>query len=140
MRLDLVERLDGRRVDSLELLVMQCGKGQRLEVEERSRGSSDLLRQEEMLEGDRQACLGLQPTIGDDGDVKVRGDGDRHRERDVTFIFCIALTKLEGVMEEDDVSIDILEENPKGLGSTVDLGVSTAATICARLVSILAYK
>ena len=39
----------------------------------------------------------------------------------VTFIFCIALTKLEGVMGEDDLSIDILDENPKGLGSTVDL-------------------
>ena len=37
------------------------------------------------------------------------------------LVLGISLTKNEGVVEEDDLAIDVLDKNPERLGPTVDL-------------------
>ena len=78
-----------------------------------------------MLEGDRKAGLGLQPTIGDDGDVVVGRDGLEHGngKGDVVLVLCVSLPKDEGVVEEDDLAVDVLDQDPERLSCSVDLFV-----------------
>lgn len=122
----LVERLNGGRVYTLKLLVMQGGERKSLEIEEWS-GRREFLGEDEVLEGDREAGLGLQPAIRHDGNVVVRWDRleHRHSESDVVLVLGVPLTKNEGVVEEDDLTIDILHQDPERLGPTMDLLVPT---------------
>ena len=68
-----------------------------------------------MLEGDWQTSLRVQPTVGYNGDVVVGRDGLEHRdsEGDVVLILRIPLTENERVVEKDDLSIDILDQDPE---------------------------
>lgn len=78
-----------------------------------------------MLEGDRQASLAVQPTVGDDGDIVVRWDRLEHwdSERDVVLVFSVPLAKDERVVEEDNLAVDIFNDDPERLCATVHLFV-----------------
>ena len=78
-----------------------------------------------MLEGDWQTSFRVQPTVGYNGDVVVGWDGLEHgdSERETVFVFAISLTKGESVMEENNLSVDILNGDPERLHIAVDLGI-----------------
>ena len=65
----------------------------------------------------------MQPAVGDDGDVVVRRDRLEHgnRERHVVLFLSVPLPENEGVVEEYDLAIDVLDKDPERLGPTVDL-------------------
>ena len=70
-----------------------------------------------MLEGDGKAGLGSQPTVGDDGDVVVGRDGLEHGNGEGGDIGRMVAE----VVEEDDLAVDVLDEDPEGLARSVDL-------------------
>lgn len=110
--LDLVESLNGGRVDGLEFFIMKGGDRKRLEVEE-SGGWRELLGKDEMLERNGNAGLRVQPSVRDDGDEVVRWNRIEHWNGncDVVFHFGVLLSKDERIAEEDDFTIDILDED-----------------------------
>lgn len=122
--LDLVEGLDGGRVERFEFLVVKRREGERLEVEERSR-SWEFIRQDKVFEGDGQPCFSMQPPIRNHGDVVVGRNGFEHGdgESDVMFVGGVALAEHEHVVEEDDFAVDIFDENMEGFGASVNFGV-----------------
>lgn len=63
----------------------------------------------------------MKPAIGDDGDVVVWRHRFKHgdSESNTVLIFCVSLTKHEGVMEEDDFSIYVFNHDPKRFRRTV---------------------
>ena len=93
-----------------------------LQVEKR-RGRRELLRKDQMLERDWQTRFRVQPSIRDDGYVVVGRDGLEHRDResDVVLVFCVALPEDKGIMEEDDLAIHVLDQDPEGLGASMNL-------------------
>jgi hypothetical protein len=124
LRLDLVEVLDPLGVDRLELLVVEGSEGKGLEVEKGGRGR-ELLREDKMLEGNGEPRLGVEPSVRDKGDVVVGWDGFEHgdSDRDIMFVLGVSLAELEGIMEEDDLAVDVFNEDVERLGTTVDLGI-----------------
>ena len=112
LSLDLVKRLDGRRVDGLELFVVESGNRKMLEVEESCRWR-ELFGKDEMLEGNRDASLRVQPSVRNDGDEVVRGNRFEHRDCDgnVVFRLGVSLPKDECITEEDDFTINIFNED-----------------------------
>ena len=112
LRLDLIKRPDGGRVDSLEFLVVESGNRKMLEVEECSRGR-EFLWEYKMLEGNRNAGLGIQPPVRDDGDEVVGRNRLEHRnsDRDIVFHLRVLLPKNKGIAEEDNFTINILDED-----------------------------
>lgn len=67
----------------------------------------------------------MQPAIGDNGDIVIGGDGLEHgnSESDVVLIFRISLSKDEGVVEENNLPVDIFYYDQEGFGRAVDLFV-----------------
>lgn len=67
----------------------------------------------------------MEPPIGNEGDVVIGRDGLEHRngDGDVVLVLGISLAKLEDIMEEDHLTIDIFDEDVERLGSSVDLRV-----------------
>ena len=78
-----------------------------------------------MLEGYGQPRLGVQPAIRYDGDVVVGRDRLEHGngKGDVVLVLCVSLPKDEGVVEEDDLAVDVLDQDPERLSCSVDLFV-----------------
>lgn len=76
-----------------------------------------------MLEGDWETGFGMKPAVRDNGDIVVRGYGLKHRhcESDVVVVFCVSLAKDEGVMEQDDLAVDVFDDDPERLRTSVDL-------------------
>ena len=124
--LDLVERLDGGRVDRLELFVMEGGNRKMLEVEESGRWR-ELLGKDEMLERNRDASLRVQPSVGDDGDEVVRRNRFEHRNCDgnVVFHLDVLLSEDERIAEEDHLAVDILNEDCERLSVAMSFLVPT---------------
>ena len=65
----------------------------------------------------------MQPTVGYDGDVVIGRDGLKHGDGqgDVVLVLGVSLTKDERVMEEDDLAIHVLDQDPEGLGASMNL-------------------
>ena len=124
--LDLVERFDGGRVDSFELFVMKGGNREMLEIEESGRWG-ELLGEDEMFERNGDAGFRVQPSIGNDGDEVVRGNGVEHRDgnRDVVFHFGVFLPEDECVTEKNNFAIDIFYEDRERLSTAMDSLVPT---------------
>ena len=80
-----------------------------------------------MLEGNRDASLGVQPSVGDDGDEVVRRDGFKHwnGDGDVVVRLDVLFPKDERIVEEDDFSIDILDEDGERLSIAMSFLVPT---------------
>ena len=126
LRLDLVKRLDGGRVDSFEFCVMKGGNREMLKVEESGRWR-ELLGEDEMLERNRDAGLRVQPSVGDDGNEIIGRNRFEHwnSDCDVVFHLGVLLSKNECIAEEDNLSIDILNENIERFGTPVNFLVPT---------------
>jgi len=62
-------------------------------------------------------------VVRDDRDAVIRWNGLEHRDSEghAVLIFCISLTQHEGVMEENNLSINIFRCDEEGLGSVMDL-------------------
>ena len=116
LSLDLVERLDGGRVDGLEFFVVESGDREVLEVE-KSRRWGELFGKDEMLERNSDAGLRVQPSVRDDGDEVVRWNGFEHwnSDGDIVVRLGVLLPKDECIAEEDDFAIDILDEDSERL-------------------------
>ena len=92
---------------------------------EKGGGSGELLGEDEVLERDGKAGLGVEPAVGYNGDVVVGWDGLEHgdSERETVFVLAISLTKGESVMEENNFTVDILNSDPERFHIAVDLGI-----------------
>ena len=68
-----------------------------------------------MLEGDRQASLAVEPAVRNDGDVVVRGNWleHGHGKCHIVLVFGISLAKDKCVVEQDDLAVDVLNEDPE---------------------------
>ena len=126
LSLDLVESLDGGRVDGLEFLVVEGGYRKVLEVEEGG-WWRELLGEDEVLERNRDAGLRVQPSVGDNGDEVVRWNRVEHwnGDCDVVLHFGVLLSENEGIGEKDDFAIDILDEDCERLSTSMNLLVPT---------------
>ena len=120
--LDLVERLDGGRVDGLEFFVVEGGDREVLEVEESGRWR-ELFGKDEMFERNRDASLRVQPSVRNDGDEVVRWNGFEHwnGDGDVVVRPGVLLPKDECIGKEDDFAIDILDEDGERLSIAMNL-------------------
>ena len=93
-----------------------------MEIEEGSRWW-EFLWKNEMLERDGKPCFRLEPTIRYYRDIIVgryrfeHGDG----KCQVVFVLCVALTENECIVEQDYFAIDVFDNNPERLRSSMDL-------------------
>jgi len=119
--LDLVERLDGGRVDGFELFVVKGGDRKMLEIKE-SGWRRELLGEDEVLERNRDASLRVQPSVREDGDEVVWRNGVEHRNGDCDVVFHIGvlLSKDERIAEENDFAIHILYEDCERLSTPMN--------------------
>lgn len=101
---------------------MKSRDGKRLKVEE-SRRRRELLRKDEMLERERETSFRVKPSIRDDRDEVVRRERVHHwyGESHVVILLGVTLTENELIVEENDLSVDVLDENPERFCSTVNL-------------------
>jgi hypothetical protein len=122
LSLDLVERRDRVGVDGFVFPVVESRDGERLKVE-KSCGRRELLGKNEMFEGERETSFGMEPSIRDDRDEVVGRQRIHHRngEGDVVILFSVTLAEDELVVEENDLSVDIFNEDPERFRCAVDL-------------------
>lgn len=80
-----------------------------------------------MLEGNRDASLRVQPSVGDDGDEIIWRNGVKHWNGncDVVFHLGVLLSKDERIVEKYDFAINILNEDGERLGTPMNLLIPT---------------
>ena len=80
-----------------------------------------------MFEGDREASLGMQPAVCDDGNVVIGRDGLGHGNGDgyIVLLLCISLTENKGIAEEDNFAVDVFNQDDERFCRSVDLLVPT---------------
>mmetsp|Transcript_146031 Transcript_146031/g.364121 ORF Transcript_146031/g.364121 Transcript_146031/m.364121 type:complete len:308 (+) Transcript_146031:2311-3234(+) len=125
LRLNGVEHLKALgRKQLLRVRGAQRRERQRLQVKE-LRVRRVLLRQDEVPEGDRQQRLRVDPSVGDDADEVLRGQrlSDGHGEVQGVLLLSPTLLQHEHLLVQDLLTIDVLHEDPEGLGAPVHLRV-----------------
>mmetsp|Transcript_75394 Transcript_75394/g.157135 ORF Transcript_75394/g.157135 Transcript_75394/m.157135 type:complete len:1109 (+) Transcript_75394:119-3445(+) len=123
LRLNGVERLQALGSEErLGLGVAQGRERQGLQVEQFG-VRRVLLGQDEMSEGDRQQSLRVDPSVGDDADEVLgrQGLGDGHGEVEGVLLFRPTLLEHEHFLVKNLLAVHILDENPEGFRSAVDL-------------------
>ena len=80
---------------------------------------------DEMLERYGQTSFGLEPSIRDNGDVIVRGNGFGYRYSDshVVLVLSKPLAEDKRVVIQDILAIHIFNDDPEGLTRPMDISI-----------------
>ena len=117
-----VEEVEAAGVEGLVGGVAQGGAGQRLQVEQLG-GRRELLGQQQVAEGDGQLGVGGEPAVADEADEVLGRQrlADGHEELERVLVLGVLLLEQEELVVEDELGVDVLDEQPEGLGAAVHL-------------------